>query len=803
MMNDLPLDHPLRRATWIWPGGQMYIYNQYAQFRKDFDLSQIPDKAPLFITADAAYRLYLNGRYGCRGPARGYQAHWPFDEIDAAGYLKPGHNWISVMAYNPGISTFQYRFQGTAGFLFALSLPERTITSDPDWDMRRAPGMKSFVARLSLQMGFQEHVDASLFDCNWIEEEHSDLSWDNAPEKKFAWDDRFPYGRPPYETLEPRGIPLLRETLIAPGTILCTAGGPCADGYRDWDNVSWGWVREAGAVKTWNKGDKIPCGKRDGALEFTLQPTGRGNYFSVTLDAGEYLVGTLVIEAYGAQGGEILDSQHHENMVGERPDIHAEASACQIALANRLYLRQGLTRHEFFHPLGFHYFTLILRDSTTPITIRVQIRSVGYPFTMKGKFECSDQVLNEIHAICRRTQQVCALDAYVDTPWREQAQWWGDARVQAKNTFYLDGDARLLARGIRSIARQSTAGGLTYGHAPTVAYSCILPDFSLTWILTLWDYYWQTGDIGLFQEQWHRVQEVLGYFDTPEARGRRQLLRHDRRFWFFGDWADLYKGDIPTLLNLWYLLTLRRLADLVKISGMLRESERMIRKADIHEKRVMRWLYDPAKKIFAGGLDENGKKVFHLSIHDQVLALMLGLAPEAHDHIIQEFLLPYLRSEKVKAALPSAFWCTYLLEEMGRRGYGDEVIAFIKKNWTPMLETGTTWEMFEWSESTGSSISHAWAAHPSYHFVNILAGIYQEAPAWTKISVRPEFIPGINRVSVIVPSPKGEIAVSWERREDQVSLCIRLPEGVEAEANLPGARRSCPGGGEYTFSLRG
>jgi len=801
MMNDLPLDHPLHKATWIWPGGQMYLYNHYAQFRRDFDLSKVPDKAHIYITADAAYRLYINGQYVCRGPARGYQSHWPFDEIDAASYLRTGHNWISVLAYNPGISTFQYRFQGTAGFLFALALPDRIITSDPDWKMCRAPGIKSFVGRLSLQMGFQEHVDASMFNRDWIEEEHPDLFWDNAPEKKFAWDDRFPYGRPPYETLEPRGIPLLRETLVAPSSIMCSVNGPCAQGYRDWDNVSWGWVREANAVKTWNKGDNISCEKKDGALELTLPPTGKGNYFSVTLDAGEYLVGTLLLEASGAQGGEILDSQHHENMKGERPDIHAEASACQIALANRLYLRKGITRHEFFHPLGFHYFTLILRDSTQPVTILVKIRSVGYPFTMKGKFECSDHLLNEIHGICRRTQQVCALDAYVDTPWREQGQWWGDARVQAKNTFYLDGDARLLARGIRSIAGQGTRQGLTFGHAPTVAYSCILPDFSLTWILTLWDYYWQTGDISLFCEQWHRVEEVLSYFDTPEARGRHQLLRHDRRFWFFGDWADLYKGEIPTLLNLWYLLTLRRLADLLHAAGMTREKDRITKKANRHQDRVMRWLYDSKKLQFAGGLDEKGRKVDHPSIHDQALALMLDLAPEAHENIIKSFILPYLRCEEVKAALPSSFWCTYLLEEMGQRGYAADVISFIRRKWSPMLETGTTWEVFNWSEVAGSSISHAWTAHPSYHLVNLLTGIYQEAPAWAKIKVSPNFVQGIDYASASVPSPKGEIRTGWERKEHQVTLRLSLPPGVDAVVNLAGKSHECIGGRDHTFSV--
>ncbi|MDA6840245.1 hypothetical protein OSL57_26375, partial [Escherichia coli] len=85
----------------------------------------------------------------------------------------------------------------------------------------------------------------------------------------------------------------------------------------------------------------------------------------------------------------------------------------------------------------------------------------------------SNPLANKIWKACEQTQRVCSLDAYVDTPHREQAQWWGDARVQAWNTFMLCDDPRLLWRGIRQIAMQTAPNGLTYGHAPTMAHHCI------------------------------------------------------------------------------------------------------------------------------------------------------------------------------------------------------------------------------------------------------------------------------------------------------------------------------------------
>src|SRR5574344_1561973 len=94
------------------------------------------------------------------------------------------------------------------------------------------------------------------------------------------------------------------------------------------------------------------------------------------------------------------------------------------------------------------------------------------------------------------------------------------------------------------------------GVAPCCLEQCVLPDFSLTWLLTNFDYYWQTGDLSLFEEQLPKFEQVLAYFHTPEARGKNGLLRADARFWLCEDWADLPKRGYPACLNLWCLYTL-------------------------------------------------------------------------------------------------------------------------------------------------------------------------------------------------------------------------------------------------------
>lgn len=802
----LPTDHPLRAAKWIWPENYLYLHNHFAHFRRDFDLADVPSAAPLFITADQSYRLYVNGRHVTRGPARGFQAHWPYDEVDLAPFLRVGHNWLAVEGYNPGTGTFQYVHQSQAGLLVAARWGETCLRSgDAGWSYHRAPGFRTQTARYSVQLNYQEDIDLALAEHGWIEAETppAPRKLGSGRQQHFYTD--VPFGRPPWESVEPRGIPPLRETWLAPVGISATATGASDADYAQRENLSWGWAREGGRVAAWESGAVVPCRHETDAagaawLLFELAPTGVGNWRAVTLALEAMTVGTVAFTVEQAVGGEILDFQHDQNLRAGHPIFIPEGVGSAIALANRARLRPGANAHEFFHPLGFRHITVIGRDLTRPLTVRLRVRTALYPFTMRGRFACSDETLNRIHAISRHTQQLCSLDAYVDTPWREQAQWWGDARVQARNTFYLDGDPRLLARGIRQIGAQRTREGLTYGHAPTVAYSCILPDFALTWILTLYDYWWQTGKLALFREQWTGIRQVLAYFDTPEARAPSGLLRYDRRFWLFEDWATLSKCEIPTFLNLWYLYTLRHLLVLLDAAGKTRDAAHLRTKMAELERQVVATLHDPQTLLFRDGLDEQGTPLPRYSAHEQVLALALGLTPGSHATMLAERVLPYLRDEPFEGARPSAFWCTYLFEEAARAGHAGEVLAFIRRHWEPMLSTGTTWEDFKWDETAGGSCSHAWTAHPAYHLVNLAAGLTQSGLAWSRVRFAPDGVSACDHAAATVPSPRGLIEASWERRDGTLRARLALPRGVTAEVALPdGSSRMVTGKGVFTF----
>ena len=798
----------ISRARWIWPEAYMYLHNHFAQFRRDLQLRFPGKRALLHITADKSYKLFVNGQYVCRGPARGYQSHWPFDTVDIRPYLKPGHNWISVEAYNPGISTFQYLHLTRAGLLCAPEGKELEAAwkagGEDGWQFRRSPAHATQTARLSLQTDFQEHVDFAKDDRRWISSGTPPRAWEPRIFDPHIGHNYLgqPFGTPPYVDVEERGIPLMREWLRGPARVIRAARGKCNAGYKSCENVSWFWYDEFVKIAGFDDARTLAHEVTPEALTLRLDPNGPGKFQAVFIDTGDFAAANLIVEVLGAAGGEILDFQYDQTDAERNPKTLKPGEGCLTAMSSRLRLVKGKNLHEFYQLIGFQHLTLIARDVTRPITVKISLRCAGYPFTFKGSFKCPDRLLNDIWEACRRTQQLCSFDAYVDTPWREQAQWWGDARVQARNTFYLDGDPRLLARGIRSIGGQFCQQGLTYGHAPTSSDHCILPDFSLTWILTIWDYYFQSGDISLFSELLPKIERVLGYFQSPEAVGKLGLLQYDPRFWLFEDWSDLPKDKYPCFLNLWYLLTLRHV---VKMLRLVKKSERAdfyAKRGEHLEKLILRHFLDPKTGLLRPVLDARGIPQGAPSVHDQTLALMLWLLPGSHDTMITKVLLPYLKGAKIAGAQASAFWSFYVLEEMGKRGYGLEALDYIRKEWTPMLSTGTTWEGFTSIRDAGASNCHAWTAHPCVHFTNILCGIRQAAPAWKEIVFAPYFAEEIDSAEAAVPSPAGLIRANWRRRNGIITGELKLPAGVKARVELPG-KKAVTRTGTHRFRIGG
>lgn len=76
--------------------------NAHILFRSSFQ-AETGKQAIIYISADDYYKLYLNGRFVCQGPAPGYPFHYYYNKVDITDYLREGENIIAVHSYYQGL----------------------------------------------------------------------------------------------------------------------------------------------------------------------------------------------------------------------------------------------------------------------------------------------------------------------------------------------------------------------------------------------------------------------------------------------------------------------------------------------------------------------------------------------------------------------------------------------------------------------------------------------------------------------------------------------------------------------------
>jgi len=772
-------------SRWCWPTKHATRpWNSYVYFRRTFELRGKPRRAHVRVSADARYTLYVNGVRVHQGPARSFPETQSFDTLDLAGHLREGTNTVCAIVHQFGVPTFQTVYRDACGLLvdghIELANDESIALSTPaEWKCRIARGWRKDVVRFTIQLGFQEHFDADADPADW-------MSPDYEPTEEAGWKDpeSWPAGYHPWLHMEPRGVPLLADHQHNFAAVVAQFRGENARGYKITDNVYHFVCTED------RKRDDDAIENPAAMLETsdavtTIKPPSDGEFVAAVLDLGQYRTGHFQLDIAQAAGDEIIDTIYAEvldkkefvQIVGADP----ESVGSHVATADRYRCRPGAQTWETFAFRGMKYVALILRNITQPLQIKhVGVRQVHAHVEDIGSFECSDEKLNQIWHVGRETQRNCLFDAFVDCPWREQAMWWGDARVQSRVTAYAFGDSSVLERGIRLMARGQASDGSLHSHPPSDEPHHRLPDFMMTWVGSLWDYYFQTGRSQLLKESLPTLHRLFEFFAKHEVADG--LMGNFDGWWVFLDWVPLYKGNYSGVLNMMYLQATRYAAAICEVVGESKAATMYSKRADALTASIVKYFWDDREKCFRDGWDAATKEsVEQISQHMNTMAILLGVKRDARLKLAQNVLLKGAKQRKGgKILAASPFFYAYVLEALVEAGCRAEAIGIIREKWGAMIDAGATtfWEMWD---VTVESHCHAWSASPVYHLMQQVLGVSPTEPGWKSVRIAPvpeelEFAKGT------VPTPHGPIRVEWEKAgEDQLAVRIDIPPGIRAE----------------------
>jgi len=110
--------------------------NSWYIYRKDLNMSRIPESMTARIAVDSKYWLWINDELVVfegglkRGPARNATY---YDEVEIAPYLTAGDNTIAVLVWHFGRNGFSHVNSGMAGLWFEAVGPDIEVVSDNSW----------------------------------------------------------------------------------------------------------------------------------------------------------------------------------------------------------------------------------------------------------------------------------------------------------------------------------------------------------------------------------------------------------------------------------------------------------------------------------------------------------------------------------------------------------------------------------------------------------------------------------------------------------------------------------------------
>ena len=717
-------------ASWITSPDADAEYGVYF-FRKTLSLSAKPAQFIINVSADNRYKLYVNGVQVAHGPAKGDVRNWNFDTVDIAPWLDKGDNVVAAVVWNfASQRPVALMSRGQMGFLVqGNSEAERALDTGRNWKVIRSdaysPGAVS--VRGYYAAGATDRVDGSRYPWGWQLEGFDDSSWPAArtltrAALKGAGDYSAWY-------LVPRPIPPME---IKP-----------VEMARDLD------------------GNIIPAGK---TVEFLIDNT-------------ELTTGYPRLYFSGGEGAEITLS-YAEALY--EPDGPQNAKGDRNATEGKVFVGYNdvITADggsgRCFEPLWWRtwrYLKLTVRGGSK--TLRIDsLRAVSsmYPFQLESSFSApEDPSLQKMLDIGWRTARLCAHETYMDCPYYEQLQYFGDARVQALVTMYNTRDT-CMVRNLLEQGRQSmTADGLTMSRYPSHLPQDIAP-YALFWLNTCHDWWMYRGDEAYLQTLLPAMRSVISWFG--QFLGPDNLLHHVPT-WNFADWADLTNGSFPidargrsAYLDLIYILALRDAAEMEDAFGnpQLAEEYRNTAWKETAAARAAYWSEE--RKLFSDDGD-----LTNFSQHINSLAILADLVTGADS---SELMRRTLSDDSLRPC--TIYFRYYLQRAMVHSGNGNLLLDNLDVLRDQMALGLTTWA--EKPEPSRSDC-HAWGSSPNVEFFRTVLGIDAAAPGFRKVRISP--CPGsLKEVSGSIPHPAGTISARYKVSADgKLDATVTLPDGID------------------------
>lgn len=403
--------------------------------------------------------------------------------------------------------------------------------------------------------------------------------------------------------------------------------------------------------------------------------------------------------------------------------------------------------------------------------------------TEQGNFRCSDETLNKLQEITRRSSLSNFHHFPTDCPHREKNGWTADAALSLEH-FLLNLNPEInLKQWLECIRLAMNEKGALPGIIPTggwgfhwgngPAWDCVLVYIPYY----LWLY---RGDTAVIRESAHAILRYLEYLTTRMDENGLLAIG-------LGDWCPVGRGahQYKAPLVLTDSIVSMDIAEKAKI---LFEVEGM----ELH-KRFAKMLSSKLRESIRTHLiDLNTMIALGDCQTSQAMALYYGVfeSGERSEAFRQLIRMIERDGRKMDVGVLGARVIFHVLAQFGRADLAYEMITtkeFPSYAWWLGQGATTLWEDFRRPGEQVTSRNHHFWGDISHWMIRWIAGL-QVGRKMDKVHIQfcPQFIEGLQWAEAYHVLPEGRVSIRWQRMsDDMVELHVEVPAGLKARWVLP------------------
>ena len=477
---------------------------------------------------------------------------------------------------------------------------------------------------------------------------------------------------------------------------------------------------------------------------------------------------------------------------------------------SRFICREGVNRFETFDFESCRWLQLHVRNASRPVTVKeVGMRRRVYPWPAAPAIQCDDPALQRLFDATINTLNNSGQETFVDGMGRERQQYSGDGSPQAFVARDAMGDTLLARRYLRTFSEGQSHEGWFMDCWPAFdrlarvmqkqidgAYWGPLLDHAVGFNFDCWWHYLEPGGLEGIREPFPRLLRYEAYLETlPDGNGLLPVEGLGIPTVWIDHNAFKQQRHKQCAFNLYTAAMLKNA--LAPLCTAMNQPEQATR-AEAFGDRLLRAAVARYWSVERGRFEANlpwQKEEGEVRVCDRSLAtsILFDQCPDGNTGAALKALVEC--PPELGLSYPAnAHWRYWALARLGR---ADVVIKDWRERWAAMpsvLLNNTLQEMWTVEADGTQEWSHCPLA-PVFVLFNDIAGIRPLTPGFGKCVIRPQ-LKGLGKLQLVFNTVKGPIRFTAEPEQGGHRVTVTLPQGCEAELQLPGleAKRLEAGG---------